>query len=48
LLGWAGQIDSLKSSRIADGVAVPGDPLQDTSLLQKVSFLMKGGVFLKR
>jgi imidazolonepropionase-like amidohydrolase len=48
LLGWDGQIGSLKPGRLADVVAVPGDPLQDISALQKVSFVMKGGVIYKR
>jgi imidazolonepropionase-like amidohydrolase len=32
---------------MADVVAVPGDPLQDISVLQNVSFVMKGGVVYK-
>jgi imidazolonepropionase-like amidohydrolase len=48
LLGWQGQIGALKATYYADIVAVPGDPLQDISVLQKVSFVMKGGVIYKR
>jgi imidazolonepropionase-like amidohydrolase len=29
-------------------IAVPGDPLQDISVLQSVGFVMKGGVVYKR
>ena len=44
LLGWEGQIGALKSGYFADIVAVPGNPLEDVSVLQNVSFVMKGGV----
>ena len=44
LLGWDGQIGALKPGYLADMIAVPGDPLQDVSVLQKVSFVMKNGV----
>ena len=47
-LGWEGQIGSLEAGYLADIVAVPGDPLQDISELQKVSFVMKGGVIYKK
>jgi imidazolonepropionase-like amidohydrolase len=48
LLGWQGQIGAVKVGYLADLVAVPGDPLQDISLLQKVSFVMKGGVIYRQ
>jgi imidazolonepropionase-like amidohydrolase len=48
LLGWAGQIGALKAGYFADVVAVPGDPLQDISVLNKVTFVMKGGVVYRR
>jgi imidazolonepropionase-like amidohydrolase len=44
LLGWQGRIGALKSGYLADVIAVPGDPLQDIAVLQKVAFVMKGGV----
>jgi imidazolonepropionase-like amidohydrolase len=47
-LGWDGQIGSLEAGYLADIVAVPGDPLQDISELQKVSFVMKDGVIYKQ
>jgi len=43
LLGWEGQIGALKAGYLADVIAVSGDPLQDITALQKVSFVMKGG-----
>jgi imidazolonepropionase-like amidohydrolase len=33
----------IESRRLADIIAVPGDPTQDVEVLQKVSFVMKGG-----
>jgi imidazolonepropionase-like amidohydrolase len=48
LLGWQNQIGILKAGYFADVVAVPGDPLQDITALQKVAFVMKGGVVYRR
>ncbi len=48
LLGWEGEIGVLKSGYLADIVAVPGNPLDDIALLQKVSFVMKGGAIHRR
>ena len=48
LLGWQGQIGALKAGYFADVIAVPGDPLQDIGVLQKVSFVMKGGIVYRR
>ena len=48
LLGWQGQIGMLKPGYFADVIAVPGDPLQDISVLKKVSFVMKGGVVYRK
>jgi imidazolonepropionase-like amidohydrolase len=48
LLGWENQIGALKTGYYADIIAVPGDPLKDISVIQKVAFVMKGGVVIKR
>ena len=48
LLGWEGQIGVLKAGCLADIVAVSGNPLQDIAVLQKVSFVMKGGTIHRR
>jgi imidazolonepropionase-like amidohydrolase len=48
LLGWDGQIGALEPGYFADIVAVSGDPLHDISMLQNVSFVMKGGVIYKK
>ncbi len=48
LLGWEGQIGALEPGYFADVVAVSGDPLQDISVLENVSFVMKGGVVYRK
>jgi imidazolonepropionase-like amidohydrolase len=48
LLGWDGQIGVLKAGYLADIVAVDGDPLADISALEKVRFVMKGGVVYRK
>jgi imidazolonepropionase-like amidohydrolase len=48
LLEWEGQIGVLKAGYFADVIAVPGDPLKDISVLQKVKFVMKSGVVYKK
>jgi imidazolonepropionase-like amidohydrolase len=47
LLGWPDQIGALKPGYFADIIAVPGNPLDDISAVQKVSFVMKGGVIYR-
>jgi imidazolonepropionase-like amidohydrolase len=48
LLGWAGQIGELKEGYFADVIAVPGNPLEDITVTQNVSFVMKGGAIYRR
>ena len=48
VLGWQGQIGVLKAGHYADVIAVPGDPLADITALQKVEFVMKGGLIYKK
>ncbi|HEV2224511.1 MAG TPA: amidohydrolase family protein, partial [Candidatus Acidoferrales bacterium] len=48
VLMWQGKIGELKRGYFADIVAVPGNPLDDISVTQKVSFVMKGGVIYKQ
>ncbi len=43
LLGWEKKVGAVTAGRMADIVAVSGDPLKDVSLLEKVGFVMKGG-----
>jgi len=48
LLGWQEEIGVLKPGYFADVIAVPGDPLQDISVLEKVKFVMKSGVIYRK
>ncbi len=44
LLGWQDRVGTLAAGKLADVVAVPGDPLADISATRRVQFVMKGGV----
>jgi imidazolonepropionase-like amidohydrolase len=48
LLGWPDKIGMLKPGYQADIVAVPGNPLEDISALEKVSFVMRAGVVYRK
>jgi imidazolonepropionase-like amidohydrolase len=48
LLGWEGQIGQLKAEYLADVIAVPGNPLEDISVVERVSFVMKGGAVVRQ
>jgi imidazolonepropionase-like amidohydrolase len=48
LLGMQDKIGAIEADKLADIVAVPGDPLADVSVLQKVNFVMKGGVVYRK
>ena len=48
LLGWGDRIGTLQKGRFADLIAANGDPLADITILQKVQFVMKGGVVYKK
>jgi imidazolonepropionase-like amidohydrolase len=48
LLGMQDKIGSLEAGKYADIVAVPADPLSDIHQLEKVNFVMKGGVVYVR
>ena len=41
---WVNQIGSVEKGKYADLIAVAGDPLADISEMQRVRFVMKGGV----
>lgn len=47
LLGLEAQIGTLEAGKLADVVAVPGDPLAEIRATERVSFVMKQGVVVK-
>ena len=44
IIGWQDRVGSLTAGKLADVIAVPGDPLRDITALERVGFVMKGGV----
>ncbi|HXZ13837.1 MAG TPA: amidohydrolase family protein [Candidatus Sulfotelmatobacter sp.] len=47
MLGWSDKIGTVEAGKLADLVAVAGDPLADISELERVRFVMKEGVVYK-
>jgi imidazolonepropionase-like amidohydrolase len=47
LMGWPDRVGELTAGKLADMIAVEGDPLQEIGLLQNVQFVMKGGVVVR-
>ena len=48
ILGLQEQLGTLRPGRLADLIAVPGNPLTDITALERVRFVMKGGVIHRR
>jgi imidazolonepropionase-like amidohydrolase len=46
-MGWGDRVGTLQPGRYADLIAVARDPLADISELERVQFVMKGGVVYK-
>ena len=47
LLGWSDRVGSIEAGRFADIIAVRGDPLGDVTELERVRFVMKGGMVVR-
>jgi imidazolonepropionase-like amidohydrolase len=47
LLGISDKVGSLEAGKLADVVAVPGDPLQNIRQTEHVFFVMKEGLIYK-
>jgi imidazolonepropionase-like amidohydrolase len=47
LLGWSDRVGALEPGMFADLIAVEGNPLEDITRLERVAFVMKGGVVVK-
>jgi imidazolonepropionase-like amidohydrolase len=48
LLGVKDSLGSIEAGKLADIVAVPGDPLGDVTVMEKVDFVMKGGAVVRK
>jgi len=44
---WANRVGTLEKGKFADVIAVAGNPLTDVTELERVKFVMKGGVVVK-
>ena len=47
LLGWTDRVGTLEPGKFGDLIAVEGDPIADTSILENIKFVMKGGQVVK-
>jgi imidazolonepropionase-like amidohydrolase len=47
IMGWADRVGTIERGKFADLIAVAGDPLRDISELERVLWVMKGGVVYK-
>jgi imidazolonepropionase-like amidohydrolase len=43
ILGWSDRVGTVEAGKLADLIAVPGDPLADIAVMERVAFVMKGG-----
>ncbi len=47
ILGWSDRVGTIEAGKFADLIAVGGDPLRDVTELERVKFVMKGGIVYK-
>jgi imidazolonepropionase-like amidohydrolase len=45
--GWESQIGSIEKGKFADIIAVSGNPLEDVAEMERVRFVMKGGLVVR-
>jgi imidazolonepropionase-like amidohydrolase len=48
LLGWDDRVGSIEAGKYADLIAVDGDPTKDVTELERVKWVMKGGIIMKK
>jgi imidazolonepropionase-like amidohydrolase len=45
--GWSDRIGSIEKGKFADIIAVAGNPLDNVAEMEKVKFVMKGGLVVR-
>ncbi len=45
--GWVNQVGSIEKGKFADIIAVSGNPLTDVTEMERVKFVMKGGMVVR-
>jgi imidazolonepropionase-like amidohydrolase len=48
VMGWDDRLGTLEQGKLADIIAVPGNPLEDISALERVGFVMLGGKVVRQ
>lgn len=48
LLGWEDRVGTIEAGKYADLIAIDGDPTKDVTELERVKWVMKGGVIFKK
>ena len=47
IIHWEDKVGTIEKGKFADLIATSGDPMQDITEMQRVKFVMKGGVVIK-
>jgi imidazolonepropionase-like amidohydrolase len=47
IIHWEDKVGTIEKGKFADLIATSGDPMQDIAEMQRVKFVMKGGVVIK-
>jgi imidazolonepropionase-like amidohydrolase len=48
IIGWSDRVGTIEAGKLADVIAVSGDPVRDITELERVRWVMKGGVVYRK